>query len=57
VSSLGVTDGLGLPPVKSAHIIVTGVGVVVTAIAFEGAVQVESYWLLPGGLQVPNVAE
>jgi selenocysteine-specific translation elongation factor len=46
-----------LPPVKSAHIIVTGVGVVVTAIAFEGAVQVESYWLLPGGLQVPNVAE
>jgi phosphoribosylcarboxyaminoimidazole (NCAIR) mutase len=56
VSLLGVTEGFGLPPVKSAHNTVTVVGVAVMGSNFEGALQVPSYWLLPDGLQVPNVA-
>jgi len=56
VSLLGVTPSCGLPPVKFAHGIVTFVGVAVTGIAADGPVQVPSYWLFPGGLQVPKVA-
>lgn len=57
VSLLGVTDACGLPPVKSAHKTVTGVGVAVTGISFEVPLQVWSYSLvLLTGVQVPNVA-
>lgn len=54
VSLLGVTEAFGLPPVKLAHGIVTGVGVAVTRTFAEGAEQVASYWLYLG-VQVPNV--
>jgi hypothetical protein len=56
VSWLGVMEACGLPPVKSAHESITVVGVAVTGIALEGEVQLPSNWLLPGGMQLPNVA-
>ena len=55
VSLPGVTDACGLPPVKFAHKIVAFVGVAVAGMVPEGQLQVPSYWLLVGGVQVPNV--